>query len=190
MLYICSNADIARQNIRRLNVTGRDDFQLASRITMLPTVIGDLRNNRVNFVSFTPTTSFDLHSSEGVRDERAVLYGLLHQAWGFRDAIGPLHVLQGQVASTEDFRRLTQYYQQRIEPTLRDAFLAALDAHNPGDDRPEVGLRARFDELRECYRRVRNLGGVPPTCAPLGARWWATFGNCLPRPAFTPWSPT
>src|SRR5688572_2277808 len=32
IVYICSNADIARQNISRLNVTGQRDFQLATRV--------------------------------------------------------------------------------------------------------------------------------------------------------------
>jgi hypothetical protein len=36
IVYICSNHDIARQNINRLNVTGMKDFSLASRITLLP----------------------------------------------------------------------------------------------------------------------------------------------------------
>src|SRR5262245_53574620 len=29
IVYICSNADIARQNIRRLNITGQDDIAFA-----------------------------------------------------------------------------------------------------------------------------------------------------------------
>lgn len=35
ILYVCSNTDIARQNINRLNVTGCKEFSLASRITLL-----------------------------------------------------------------------------------------------------------------------------------------------------------
>jgi len=31
IVYICSNADIARQNINRLNVTGQEDFALADK---------------------------------------------------------------------------------------------------------------------------------------------------------------
>ena len=42
IVYICSNGDIARQNVRKLNVTGREDAALASRITMLPTQVQDL----------------------------------------------------------------------------------------------------------------------------------------------------
>src|SRR5579864_9593631 len=81
ILYICSNADIARQNIRRLNVTGREDFQLASRITLLPMILKDLRRNRINFISFTPATTFDLRSNMGTVAERAVLFALLRDAW-------------------------------------------------------------------------------------------------------------
>src|SRR5262245_58864216 len=42
IIYICSNGDIARQNINRLNITGDRRFQLASRVTLLPTVLKDL----------------------------------------------------------------------------------------------------------------------------------------------------
>ena len=31
VVYICSNASIARQNINRLNVTGEENFEIASR---------------------------------------------------------------------------------------------------------------------------------------------------------------
>ena len=60
VVYICSNSDIARQNINRLNVTGRKDFAFASRITLLAAHLHNLTKNRLNFVSFTPGTSFDL----------------------------------------------------------------------------------------------------------------------------------
>ncbi|MBM4372062.1 MAG: DEAD/DEAH box helicase, partial [Deltaproteobacteria bacterium] len=35
IIYICSNAAIARQNIARLNVYGSKDFAMASRLTLL-----------------------------------------------------------------------------------------------------------------------------------------------------------
>ena len=56
IVYICSNADIARQNVRKLNVTGKEDAAITSRITLLPTQIQDLAGSRVNLVSFTPVT--------------------------------------------------------------------------------------------------------------------------------------
>src|SRR5215211_4939453 len=42
IVYVCSNADIARQNIARLNVTGQAELRLPSRITLLPTRLREL----------------------------------------------------------------------------------------------------------------------------------------------------
>lgn len=80
VIYICSNAQIASQNISRLNVTGQDDFSLATRITLLPRQLHRLTENEVNFVSFTPGTSFAMSSREGLSEERAVLFRLLEHA--------------------------------------------------------------------------------------------------------------
>ena len=84
VIYICSNAGIARQNINRLNVTGEANFEIASRITLLPVTIRDLKHRKLNFISFTPGTSFDLKSSLGQMDERALIYWLLTRAWKIR----------------------------------------------------------------------------------------------------------
>ena len=65
VLYICSNLDIARQNIERLNVTPEATVPLASRITLLPKMVHDLKDRTLNFVTFTPGTSFNLRSSLG-----------------------------------------------------------------------------------------------------------------------------
>ena len=80
VVYICSNGDIARQNVRRLNVSPGDEFALASRITLLPTQIHDLRSRRLNFVSFTPRTSFDTRGGGGIASERALLYWMLRSS--------------------------------------------------------------------------------------------------------------
>lgn len=52
IVYICSNADIARQNIKRLNVLGDEGKTLPTRITLLPIMLRDLNKNRINFISF------------------------------------------------------------------------------------------------------------------------------------------
>ena len=65
VIYICSNQNIARQNIDRLNITNEREFQHASRATLLPIVIDQLRGRKLNFVSLTPGTSFNLRSSTG-----------------------------------------------------------------------------------------------------------------------------
>jgi hypothetical protein len=80
ILYICSNQAIAAQNINRLNVLGRRELALPTRMTLIPLQIrGDhvLDANKVNFISLTPGTTFDLRSSTGVAEERALLLRLL-----------------------------------------------------------------------------------------------------------------
>jgi len=77
VIYICSNADIARQNIRRLHIPGCADAAQATRLTLLPLKMDDLRRNRVNFVALTPATSFEQTGGGGRKDERVLLYWLL-----------------------------------------------------------------------------------------------------------------
>ena len=163
IIYVCSNADIARQNINRLNVNvaGQGGVALASRITLLPTVLCGLKQNKVNFVSLTPGTSFDLRSSLGRADERALLYWLLWEAWELRGT-GPLNVLRGN-ASKDSFRALAgsfkKYYS--IEPSLAAEFVRALEqpaVSGAGDGKES--LRSRFEELSERFHRARKH--IPP----------------------------
>lgn len=84
IVYICSNADLAKQNLQRLNVTGDRHISMATRLTLLardttrlnePSLDG---TKKVNLVSFTPGTSFkDGGWRSGSADERAMLAVLL-----------------------------------------------------------------------------------------------------------------
>lgn len=79
VIYICSNATIASQNIKRLNVTGLEEFVKATRLTYLPKEVHSLKKNKVNFISLTPGTAFDhARSRGGHADERAILYRMLY----------------------------------------------------------------------------------------------------------------
>jgi len=81
ILYICSNQAIAAQNLNRLNVLGRRELALPTRMTLVPLQLRDqvgLDANKVNFISLTPGTTFDLRSATGVTQERALLHHLLH----------------------------------------------------------------------------------------------------------------
>ena len=97
VVYICSNGHIARQNINRLNVMGDGTAAHATRVTMLPVELEGLRKRKVNFVSFTPGSSFDLRSSMGKWEERVLLYWMLRKAWRFGDGAAPKNVFQGWV---------------------------------------------------------------------------------------------
>jgi hypothetical protein len=83
VIYICSNAEIARQNIAKLDVRGDGAKPLSTRITMMATQLRDLNrrmtdgSKTVNLVAFTPGTSFDRGQRGGRVEERALLSWLL-----------------------------------------------------------------------------------------------------------------
>jgi len=162
VIYICSNAGIARQNINRLNVTGEANFEIASRITLLPVTIRDLKHRKLNFISFTPGTSFDLKSSLGQMDERALIYWLLTRAWKIRGK-APLNVLQGN-AEPDNFRWRVQRFEQEheIDESLANEFARSLKLHDDSAAKEESEtLRSRFDKLCEQFGRIRQGKNIP-----------------------------
>lgn len=66
IVYICSNQQIAQQNVRRLHEGTGYQIPHANRLTMLPTVLSQMGDAKVNILSFTPGTSFHLSSSGGM----------------------------------------------------------------------------------------------------------------------------
>ena len=151
VVYICSNAEIARQNIARLNVMGCEEFQLASRITLLPTRLHKLNSRPVNFISFTPGTSFNLHSNLGIGEERTLLFNMLKDAWGLRGA-GPLNVFQGGMGKDAFRNRAAQFRtNNQVDVTLEHAFIETLAA--------DPSIRDQFDEL--CSRFARHRIHIP-----------------------------
>ncbi|PQO29010.1 DEAD/DEAH box helicase [Blastopirellula marina] len=122
VVYVCSNTDIARQNIQRLNVTGCEDFSLSSRITLLPITVGDMQHRRVNFISFTPGTSFDLKDSAGMSRERELLYWLLDDPWGlsFNKATRVLHAYAGVEGFRKRVSRFRDYH--KLHPQIAEQF--------------------------------------------------------------------
>jgi hypothetical protein len=94
IVYVCSNAAIARQNVNRLNVMGAADLALATRLTLLPLELKDLDRREISFVSFTPGTTFDLKSSTGIVKERALIYRMLFDQLDLRPS-GLRNLLQG-----------------------------------------------------------------------------------------------
>ena len=85
VVYICSNGAIAQQNLTRLNVLGSRTLPMATRLTLLPLSMNKLGANRINFVSFTPGTTFDLKGRAGIAEERVLLYRMLKGAFGGTD---------------------------------------------------------------------------------------------------------
>ena len=115
IVYVCSNAAIAKQNINRLNVTGEQEFSVATRLTLLPLELSQLGKRKLNFVSFTPGTTFDLKYSTGMWKERWLLYHVLRSLpWLHRS--GLMHMLRCDVGKQRWRNRLkeTPKYDKRL----------------------------------------------------------------------------
>jgi hypothetical protein len=159
VVYVCSNADIARQNIQRLNVTDEADFALAERITLLPLRLHMITGpkgepRRLNFVSFTPGTSLDLKSSTGLAVERALVFRMLRDLWGghlLRRDGGAFHLLRGDSGPASFTWQLNEVGTQPLDPLLAGAFMEAVAAGGA-----DGALRDRFADLAQRFR-----GGHP-----------------------------
>lgn len=183
VVYICSNADIARQNIGRLNVLGRNDFSLATRITLLPRILAGLQGNRINLVSFTPGTSFNLRSSEGIMRERALLYWMLRELWGhgiIRAYKRDTKVFAGG-ANYHNFHRLLQIWRGDFDAGLAEQFAVQLEALDAERSAGERSMQERFEELRERMARASDPSRVPVDVRAERADFIGTLRDVLAR---------
>ena len=152
IVYVCSNADIAAQNIRKLNVTGSESPSFATRLSLLITQPNVLKptpggeGKPATFVAFTPATSFQFGWQMGTAAERAVLYVLLRAHLGLRRARATAaeRIFQGAVTSR---RRFVEWYvapvrAQRFEANIQQTFLEEFDRSSE-----RVSLVALIDEV-------------------------------------------
>jgi hypothetical protein len=144
IVYICSNQEIARQNIDRLNLTNKQEFQYASRATLLPIKIQKLRSNKLNFISLTPGTSFNLKSQTGWVWERVLLFNILRDAWHVPEAT-LMNVLRGDVTKV-NWRWYIDSFEinETIDCELQEGFTNEL---------------LKQPDLREQYDRVADAIG-------------------------------
>tara|TARA_R110002072_G_scaffold135053_1_gene276186 strand:- start:1721 stop:4957 length:3237 start_codon:yes stop_codon:yes gene_type:complete len=155
IIYICSNADIARQNIKRLNVMPDVNVSASRRITLLPIDIHALRNNKVNFVALTPGTSLELKSSMGTQTERKLLYWLLKDVWSFKGA-SPKNLFQGGVIDPGRWRESLKRFPDKynIDRRMAREFVKAVKKRcREQNSRSEDSLHERCKVLLTAYRR-------------------------------------
>ncbi|ROZ44749.1 helicase [Rhodococcus sp. WS3] len=143
IVYICSNIDLARQNLERLNVTDNKEITHTSRLTLLAThnrrldSVGDNLRVPVNLVSLTPDTSFKTGQRTGRSDERQLLFLLLDREFQFSPTqrVAALTILQGSVASFDTFERDVAVFEEKfgdsIDPSILEAFVATINAGEP-----------------------------------------------------------
>ena len=152
IIYVCSNGAIAAQNLARLNVMQRDAQVLPTRLTLLPLVLGEqnsLRRNRVNFISLTPGTTFDLKSSGGLARERALLLRLLEGQLAHPK--GAIRLFQGWSGEAGWDRERQSVAAETVDLEIAARFQMAV-AKSPG-------LTARIDHLCAEVARHRHVDG-------------------------------
>ena len=155
IVYICSNASIARANLPKLQISSADErsFALATRLTMLATELAPregrpgLGERKLNFVSFTPGTSFNMGHSGGQRREREVLFHLLHPM--VKRRIPLMNLLQGRVTRKSNWRWTLRNRALPIEQRIRHGFETAFER----SDDLQRELRELLDTWFYRYRK-------------------------------------
>ncbi|MHC9296590.1 helicase-related protein [Mycobacterium sp. LTG2003] len=166
VVYICSSTDLAKQNLHRLNVTGDPLVSITSRLTLLAldsrrfTLNTTLDGKKVNLVSFTPGTSFEMGWQTGSQEERQLLHIFLNGMTysGSESERASALFFQGQV------RRLTDF--QAGIARMREALGAGPDAvilREFCESIEHSGLRREFDTTCD---RLNGLDAVPDEIRP------------------------
>lgn len=82
--YICSNQQLAAQNLKQLNFTNDSSCIVSdvNRISLL--ALEQVNHNTpIQIFSLTPSTSFSSHSSQGIKRERYIIYNILSECKEF-----------------------------------------------------------------------------------------------------------
>lgn len=165
VVYICSNQSIARANLPKLQISSesQQSHVLATRLTMLATELArntggtSLRDGKVNFISFTPGTSFEMGHSAGQARERQLLYHLLEPLCHRRT--GLMNLLQGAVTRTAWWREEIRSKPLPIDECIAESFTEAVHRRPDLLEELEQVVDAWFAVARKTYppeARVRR----------------------------------
>lgn len=138
IVYVCSNSDIARQNVKRLNVIGQQ-HAIASRLTLLASGARRLdgepvaAGKAVNLVSFTPGTLPGNSWQTGTLSERALIHVILadHFDLDWPDRRSSMLLLKGSVAKLDTVEARVAWTRDEaarnggVEPNIAREFASA-----------------------------------------------------------------
>lgn len=175
IVYVCSNGEIARQNVKRLDVIG-SEHSITSRLTLLARDARRLdkgtqvNGKAVNLVSFTPGTLPGASWLTGTVEERALIHVILADKLNLdeKDEWASLRLLQGAVQHVDTmawWARSTRAEAGKhggIEPRIANEFFRTCRRN---------GL---LHEYRGHVSRIRRLGRVPNDIASVS---WDLIGR-------------
>lgn len=163
VVYICSNNQIAQQNLNRLNVVGGHEVRHADRLTLLPEVLPAMKreSHGINFISFTPGTSFSVGSSGGTYRERSLLLRMLARGELGIDSQDPQwqRFFQGWMGRANFVRQLEYDHDREIDQPLCRSFLESVRQYRSG---------SLVDRLHSCAAEFAHVADFPD--GDLGAR--------------------
>ncbi|MBD3947558.1 C-terminal helicase domain-containing protein [Nocardioides ganghwensis] len=178
VVYICSNAQIARQNLARLRVgaelegdeSGATD-EFADRLTLLAQKIDQLKGRKLNFVSFSPGTSFNVSESGGTARERVLLYWMLRSELPELKGRHWLRFFRG-ATQLKNFERQVNEFDRSTIPVETSRALVAQLRTDPGRGDHDSALDEIFATAEEF--KYKNDGWWPE--GPLSRRRYALVG--------------
>lgn len=192
VVYICSNADLARQNLERVNVTADVPAQ-ASRLTMLAAAKGRLHSDNgrwtkpISLVSFTPGTSMDTKGLGTVEERLLLLHILgpdleLATAWDRRAALRVVQGHVGALATMEKRQKELVAGWNELDPTVVQEIRSR--AHYASTDRGSF-----IGELRTLVQQHRRQGAITPSVTNRAHRAVARGREILVRAGLAALSP-
>ncbi len=168
IVYVCSNAAIARQNLKKLTPEGIDPTPIpVDRLTMLPLIhLQDEEEGKpgINLLPITPGTSLNFGLSTGTFRERAVAYTFLRAHWG-RAVMEPRRarwIFWAGISAGDPDWRLRDWerrHRHEIQRTLPEFArrLEEIDTERQANEKRTV--RELFDALVDGLRYKRAIRG-------------------------------
>lgn len=159
VIYICSNQNIANQNIRKLDVTGKNVIGSVddTRLSMQHLKITEQENNPtikesfIQLIPLTPETSFRMTSGGGSVRERALMFAILRRMPDFR----------GHITSLEKFMMLDaikawdEWAKWSFENRVRECEKLT-DGRYPANVIKRIENYPEYDDIREMLLKHLN----------------------------------
>lgn len=154
IVYVCSNAAIARQNIRKLAPEGVKPLKDVDRLTLLSLAElddGDSSQTGVNLLAITPETSLKFGRSTGQFPERCLAYTFLRAHWGRSVMTRPARRIFWHGISARKPDERLQRKERQFRPLIKGSIgdfaerLAESDRIRRGQRKPTI--RAMFERL-------------------------------------------
>ncbi len=191
VVYICSNAAIAAQNLRKLAPAGVPVEHRTERLTLLAFRLSERDHQPINLIALTPGTALAEGTSAGRFEERLAILQALRQLWGGHRLRGDgmMRVFAGAASSPRGHASLVQRVREerkqfgRLSPEalehfgeqIRLADLAREEHGLPDLDTALHTVARRYGPRGEPSRAVRQeanqiIGELREALAMTGAR--------------------